>query len=442
MDITQLHKAGIYIDPMTEIQRKFLFDYQHRFFVLSPGRRARKTIIAINKIFNSASEAEGKYFFGAPTRKQAKAIFWERIKKYAKAAHFLETKPSESDLEFRLKNGSLIRVVGLDSAERIEGETPSWNGALITEAPNLKEVVWEEHVRPVFADTNGFCILDGTPDLRHQWHYELSSYAAGGRIPSPEPEIGAFSENPLDPEWCFYSWLSSDVLDAEEIEKLKKSYDPKIFRQEFEGSYEKSGGIVYHAYSQENETDAVYDPLRMTYLAFDFNVNPMTCIVIQETGHKEYAAVKEFVLHDSNTRATGEAVAEYLKDQKAFVEITGDASGHSRRTVGAGATSDWVILEQIFKNFPGYRKRVKFSNPSIKNRVNALNGLFCNMMGEIRFRVNPNECPYLHKDLTRQTYKEDGTLNDSGNIGHRSDAIGYFADNYHPMATKREIYKG
>jgi hypothetical protein len=181
----------------------------------------------------------------------------------------------------------------------------------------------------------------------------------------------------------------------------------------------------------------------MTYLCFDFNVNPMTCIVVQEIEHEKFAAVKEFVMHDSNTQATGETVAAYLKDLKAFVEITGDATGRARRTIGgAGAYSDWIILERIFKNFNGYRMVVRKQNPTIRDRVNALNGMFINSYGEIRMYVNPNECPYLHKDLTRQAYRDDGTLNDTGNIGHRSDALGYFADNYFPIANKITTYKG
>ena len=55
----------------------------------------------------------------APTYAQAKLIFWEELKRDTK--YFQSKTPSESELWVKLKNGSEIRVLGLDKPERIEG---------------------------------------------------------------------------------------------------------------------------------------------------------------------------------------------------------------------------------------------------------------------------------------------------------------------------------
>jgi hypothetical protein len=67
---------------------------------------------------------EQKFFCGAPTYNQARAIFWEDLKKYTSV--MWEGKPSETALIIKLINGSEIHVVGLDKPERIEGQV--WHG--------------------------------------------------------------------------------------------------------------------------------------------------------------------------------------------------------------------------------------------------------------------------------------------------------------------------
>jgi hypothetical protein len=164
--------------------------------------------------------------------------------------------------------------------------------------------------------------------------------------------------------------------------------------------------------------------------------------MVQIENNKGYL-VEEFVLSDSNTTATSQYVDNWLTTHNftGTLQTTGDASGSARRTVGTvGAYSDWVIIDSIFKNYREYQKRIKRSNPSIRNTVNALNSAFRTASGEIKIYINPKKCPMTHKDLMQQTYKEDGQLNDTGNIGHRSDALRYFADMYYPLQSEKTTY--
>ena len=143
--------------------------------------------------------SDHRYFHGAPTRMQAKQIFWKDLKDYTYA--FREKPPNETELYVTLLNGTEIHVIGLDKPERIEGQP--WNGCHITEIGNVKESAWPENIRPVLSDTNGFAYLDGVPEGRNHY-YDLALNACGGVLPTTFPIKGAYAENPEEKEWCYY----------------------------------------------------------------------------------------------------------------------------------------------------------------------------------------------------------------------------------------------
>ena len=108
------------LNNLTQRQIDYLLDH-HRYVILPAGRRSRKTLISKRKVLiEGMYHPEHKYFHGAPTRQQAKDIFWKDLKKYTKL--FWGKIPNESELYVTLWNGTEIHVVGLDRAERIEGQ--------------------------------------------------------------------------------------------------------------------------------------------------------------------------------------------------------------------------------------------------------------------------------------------------------------------------------
>ena len=74
------------------------------------------------------------------------------------------------------------------------------------------------------------------------------------------------------------------------------------------------------------------------------------------------------------------------------------------------------------------------SNPAVRDRVNAVNGMLCNQQGQRRLLVNPG-CKQLIQDLERVSWKADSHDNllpqlDKTNPGltHVSDALGYLIE--------------
>ena len=426
---------------LTEINKKYLLD-DHRFIVCWAARRARKTLISLTKDVKFALDNDRKdnnIYICAPTVKQAKRIYWDRLNKMLK---FVPKKVSLTDHLINIShNNNTIYVEGLDKPERIEG-TFRVDRVHTTETADIKESFLFEHLLPVLADTNGFGLFEGTADYRKAWYKDLAMLATGNNVQKAEAYKGFSCENPDNTDWIGYTWQSVDVLGEKAIEEMKAIYEPTIFEQEFEGSFITHGSTVYFAFDTlENVTDVTFDPNKPIILCFDFNVDPMTCLINQEIdsidGNIIYAVVKEFVMPRSNTKRTTLKVVEYLEHMnfQSTLEATGDYSGIATDSTNTndGAYSDWVIIDEILHNFTGY-KRVIRRTVSISDRTNALNSLFLNGKNQRRQLINKKECPYTYRDVTRQTYRKDGALEDEqGKTGHRSDALSYFAMNYYPL---------
>lgn len=143
------------------IQRAF-WTSTARFNTVPAGRRSGKTEFAKRKLVKAALRgttfAEARFFAAAPTRDQAKRIFWDDLKALSPNGLTLG-RPGESELVIRYVNGSELWVIGMDRPERIEGQP--WDGGVLDEYANMRKEAWPKHVRPALSDRNGWCDLYG-----------------------------------------------------------------------------------------------------------------------------------------------------------------------------------------------------------------------------------------------------------------------------------------
>jgi len=407
---------------LTSSQIRYKRD-KHRFIVLPAGRRSRKTLISKRKVLYAALRNKGhRYFHGAPTRQQAKQIFWKDLKTYTK---YFRRSVNETELFVTLLNGSEIHVVGLDKPERIEGQP--WNGCHITEIGNVKDTAWPENIRPLLSDTNGFALLDGVPEGRNHY-YKLALYAAGGALPETRPEVGAFAANPDDREWVYYSWFSADVLPAAEIEAAKRQLDEKTYRQEYEGSFESFQGLAYYPYGNHNLKMCEYDKDRVVSVGMDFNVDPMTATlghIISDT----YYQFGEVYLNNSNTFEMRDHLLERFSPKQ--VIIYPDSTG--KHESSNATESDLAILRKA-----GFAIRAR-NNPRVKDRVNAVNSLLKSFKGSTRYYINPNTCPKTINDFNMVERTDDGRLNkkqEEQGLKHITDALGYLINYNWPVSER------
>lgn len=398
-----------------------------RFPVVPAGRRSGKTERFKRFLAKQAlKHPNEKYFAAAPTRDQAKKIFWDDLKLFTFAvAH--PHKPSESDLKIFLPNGSEIHVIGLDRPERIEGI--NWTGGGIDEIADIKGEAWEANIYPALntvdprrPDYRAWCWLLGVPDgLNH--YYKMAQYA----------------ETSNDPQWGLYHWKSAEILPRDVIEAAKRTMSKKQFLQEFEASFETASGRIYEDYSRLNHTDAAIEPHEQLCWMHDQNYTPLSSAVgVRRNGGKDLYLLDEIVLISAVSRESAVEFVEKFKGHKnKHVLIYGDPAGRAGEK--HGHASDYTDIEDVLKqNGWKYTRKVKKSHPAIKDRQNAVRAKILNAAGEMSLFVNPNTAPWCHEGLATVQLQKGSTFQEDqkNDYQHITTAIGYMVAAEWPSKTQ------
>lgn len=403
----------------------------HRFNVVPAGRRSGKTENAKRKLVLRALMMPGmpgasrfpdpQYFCAAPTRDQAKRIYWNDLKMLVPKSLIKKGGISETELTIKTVMNSTIAVVGMDKPERIEGSP--WDGGILDEYGNMKAQAWGANVRPALADRGGWCDLIGVPEGRNHY-YDIAEMAKGLVL-----RDGQLSE------WGFFHWKSSEVLLPKEIAAAKENLDQLTFEQEYEGSFVNFLGRAYYAYTDLNKGHLEYSRKAPLSICFDFNVDPGIACLAQEgdlpnglVGTKIIGEV--YIPQNSNTVKVCNKLIEDWGSHEGDVLIYGDATGGQRRT-SATAGSDWDIVRDILGRHFGSRlkMRVPRANPTERARVNSLNSRCCNTKGDLHLFVDTNKAPMTSRDLDGVRMVEGGSgeidKHSDKRLTHLSDALGY-----------------
>ena len=390
----------------------------HRFNVVPAGRRSGKTELAKRKLVRAVLRGgrfeNPRYFAAAPTRDQAKQIYWGDLKAMV-PRQMMAGDPAETDLSIRLINGAELRVVGMDKPERIEGQP--WDGGVLDEYANMKPGAWGANVRPALSDRLGWCDLIGVPEGRN--HYYEAFQAARAMMDAH----GAASE------WGAFHWLSADILPPGEIAAAKRDLDERTFRQEYCATFEAFGGVVYYAFVRElNASTCEYNASLPVEIGMDFNVNPMTASVWQVVNGIDHQ-VDEIVLPTSNTDEMCDEIAGRFgrpsfvagRTEVGHITVFPDPAGAQRRTSAQGRTDIGILRDR------GFRVVAMSSHPLVRDRVNTVNARFCSADGLRRAFVHPR-CKHTIKALEQLCYREGSNEPDkTTGLDHLPDGIGYRA---------------
>lgn len=419
----------------------------HRFNVVPAGRRSGKTERAKRKLIRRALSLDGvqhnepaRYFAAAPTRDQAKRIYWADLK--AMSRPWWLGRPSETELTIRLITGSEIVVVGMDKPERIEGSP--WDGGVLDEYANMKPKAWGENVRPALSDRTGWCDLIGVPEGRNHYYDAFTSALAEMQ------ERGASSE------WGAFTWKSMEVLPAAEIEAARRDLDSLTFEQEYGASFVNFEGRAYYAFTDQNKARLRdrYNPTQPLIVCLDFNVAPGVAVICQELPLPEPANAigtavigEVWIENNSNTPAVCRRILTDWGKHQGRVTVYGDATGGARGSAQVEG-SDWELVKKTLgagdssQQLAGFGSgrvtfKVKNENPAERARVNAVNSRACSTDGVVRLMADPYHAPHLVKDLEGVRTLKGG----SGEIDkvtdkmltHPSDALGYYVDYEFPV---------
>ncbi len=403
-----------------------LWRCKKRFVCVVAGRGSGKTEEAKRKLVVSLADApkpwpDPRYFFGGPTRDQARRIAWQDL---------LDLIPDEwieggkngsnvrwSDLEIHTIFGSTLKVIGLKEAARSEGV--QYDGGVIDESSDVAPGAFRLSILPALTWRRGWCWRIGVPKRRGLGAAEFKTAYMKG-LDGTDPDCASF--------W----WPSRDIVPAQALAEAQRNLDAKDFREQFEASWESAGGQVFHAFDKnENVRPCEYHSDKPLYVGCDFNVDPMAWTI----GHaydNRMEWIDELWLRDTNTVDTLGVLARRYANHRGGFTFMGDATGRARKT--SAATSDYLQIANDNRiGIMGRKIRFPKANPSIDDRLSACNAMFCNAAGERRMYVAPT-CVHLIHDIESRGYKEGSRdLADSGDLGHITDAMGYVVHQLFPI---------
>lgn len=268
-----------------------------------------------------------------------------------------------------------------------------------------------------------------------------------GRLRDPKASrlCGFAVWTPKGFDWVYKRFISNkvqgyDVIQAPAFENrhllgkvenyyelLAKSYDETFYNQEVLGLYlSMDGGRVYSAFRRnEHVAELKVDPNAPLMWALDFNVDPMSSLVVQLT-HDKVRVMDEIVLRHGTTQQACEEFFRRFPRHGAEVVIFGDASGFHQQTTGA---SDYEMIKEYFETHSNTRVtyRVPRSNPIVRERINLTNKTLRSASGHTGLIVDPR-CTELIKDFEQVCYKANTNVIDKDRDRlrtHLSDALGY-----------------
>lgn len=218
------------------------------------------------------------------------------------------------------------------------------------------------------------------------------------------------------------------------IPSLLASYPPELIKAYLRGHFTNlTSGTIYHQFDRtlNNCTDEE-QPGEPLFIGMDFNVGKMAAIVhVKREGLPR--AVRELVkVYD--TPAMIKRIQEefwryeggrYVASRQIY--IYPDASGDSRKSNCASLT-DIAQLKEA-----GFSVMVNASNPPVKDRINSMNAMFCNALGERRYLVNVQRCPVYTESLEQQVWDKNGEPDKKADNDHPNDGGGYFIVKDYPI---------
>jgi len=264
-----------------------------RFFLLW-HRRAGKDVTWFNALIREACRTKGIYYYVLPTYKQARKIIWDGMSDTG--WQYLDyipkcirrDNPNQTEMKVRLKNGSLIQLIGSDNYDRMVGTNP--RGIVYSEWALQEEMAWRL-MAPILAENGGWAAFITTP-RGHNHAWEMSQ-----KVKSM-------------PTW-FYEERSilqtkrpdgSPVISESQVkqELAEGTMDEALAKQEYYVSWEGPNQGSYWGKWMENlELDGnienvPHDPRLPVYTFWDLGIDDSMCIWFMQYSNREFRFINYY----------------------------------------------------------------------------------------------------------------------------------------------------
>lgn len=205
-------------------------------------------------------------------------------------------------------------------------------------------------------------------------------------------------------------------LTADYIDNMHAIYPANLLAAYVEGMFVNLvSGAVYPDFDRKlNSSDLTTEAAQTLHIGMDFNVLNMAAVVFVDVDKKMHAVTE--ITRQRDTPRMVAAIKSRFPHKR--IIIYPDASGAARNTTNA-SESDLSILRSA-----GFEVRVNTTNPLVKDRLMAVNGMILNDGGR-RVFVNIDKCPEATEALETQAFDKHGKPDKSSGVDHILDAFGY-----------------
>jgi hypothetical protein len=376
--------------PLHPAQKRIMREAK-RFNVLKCGRRFGKTTVCEELITNIIIDRLPVAYY-SPTYKDLFNV-WERIK------HVLNPiiiKKDETVKQIKVLGGGTLDMWSLDDPD--SGRGRKYARVIIDEAEKARnlEQAWQQTIRATLADYKGDAWFLSTPRFGSTYFKKLAKMD--------------------DKDWQSWTFTTYDnpFIDPTEIDAARNQLDESTFRCEFLAE-DVTLAVNKFIYNFDPKKHVVKDlhliPHLPVILSFDFNTEPITCLVGQCDGLDKVRVLDEYRLMNSDIEELcGRILADYSDK---MLLITGDASGQNRTALKRDLNY-YKIIKQVLRLGMGQFK-LPAANPPIKNTRVLCNSL----LGRHTDYLFSDRVPYLVMDIEECEVDETGNI-DKGKDKHQS----------------------
>ena len=374
-----------------DAKRREILNDPARYKIVSSGRRFGKSYFSVLFLLNKPLEANERRWIVFPTYRQAKMVSWSLLKGiFANKQATI----NETELSITLDNGAKIELKGADKPDSLRGVSTTM--VVMDEYSYMKENVWGEIIQPTLAENKGSALFVGTPSgLNH--FYDL--YVKG-------------QSNDSDYKSWQFTTLEGGFISEEEVENAKKNLDKRTFQQEYEASFLTAANRCAYNFSRDTHCRVMEKSPRM-FWGIDFGVaSYMTALLMCENTAGEVYVFDEIGLQNSNTFE----LAKLMQEKGRGLPCYPDPAGKARTS--NSTKSDHKILQDA-----GFTVISKKSNPTQKDRLNALNRMLEDATGKHKLFINP-KCKNTIRDLELCTL-DNGQILKTETLSHFLDGLMY-----------------
>jgi len=215
------------------------------------------------------------------------------------------------------------------------------------------------------------------------------------------------------------TYKDNEFINQEEYLKtlLADNYDQSSIDCDVHGLWgnPKKSNLFINTFKKEKHVPSIphlFDRSLYTYISVDFNVSPMTAVVIQTDLHlRKVRIIKEFRDLDSDIYKLCDWIDKNYNSRDLF--ITGDSTGNNRHAYSKGSLSGYQIIQQQLKLNFTQMKAMKGKPAGYVQMKRLIANAFFARHPDIKI----SNAPYLVEDL------ESVTLKSSGDMDKNSDPL-------------------